>query len=78
LRANASVIENEANLATERKELGEERLRRINTRLQAIVPTNRMRDVTDASRGVVPNSVAECAHEPFAELATRNLAMAGD
>lgn len=78
LRADGSVIENAADLTTERKELGEERLQRINTRLQAIVPTNRMRDVTDASRGVVPNSIAECAREPFAEFATRNLAMAGD
>ena len=78
LRADGSVLEDATDLATERKSLGEERLQRINIRLQAIVPTNRMRDVTDASRGVVPNSVAECAHEPFAEFATRNLAMAGD
>ena len=78
LRANGSVIENAADLANERKELGEERLRKINARIQAIVPTNRMRDVTDASRGVVPNSVAECAHQQFVEFANRNLAMAGD
>lgn len=78
LRADGSVVENATDLAKERKELGEERLRRINARLQAIVPTNRMRDVTDASRGVVPNAVAECAHEQFIEFANRNLAMAGD
>jgi len=78
LRESGSVLEYAGDLAGQRKELGEERLRRINYRLQAIVPTNRMRDVTDASRGVVPNSVAECAQQPFVEFATRNLAMAGD
>jgi hypothetical protein len=46
--------------------------------LQAIVPTNRMREVTDASRGVVPNTVAECALQPFVEFINRNLAVAGD
>ncbi|MFN0112622.1 MAG: dihydroxy-acid dehydratase [Blastocatellia bacterium] len=78
LRADSSVVENASDLATERKELGKERLRRINARLQAIVPTNRMRDVTDAARGVIPNSVAECAQEQFVEFSNRNLAMAGD
>lgn len=78
LRADGSVVENAPDLAKERKEIGEERLRRINARLQAIVPTNRMRDVTDAARGVIPNSVAECAHEQFVEFRNRNLAMAGD
>jgi dihydroxyacid dehydratase/phosphogluconate dehydratase len=78
LRADGSVVENAADLAKERKEIGEERLRKINARLQAIVPTNRMRDVTDAARGVIPNSVAECAHEQFVEFRNRNLAMAGD
>ena len=78
LRQNGSVNESTSDLATERKELGQERLRRINYRLQDVVPTNRLRDVTDASRGVVPNSVAECAGQPFIEFANRNLAMAGD
>ncbi|MEO6726196.1 MAG: dihydroxy-acid dehydratase, partial [Blastocatellia bacterium] len=78
LRESKLVIEYAGDLAAERKELGEERLRRINYRLQAIVPTNRMRDVTDASRGVIPNSVAECARQPFIEFANRNLAMTGD
>nr|MDQ3009863.1 dihydroxy-acid dehydratase [Acidobacteriota bacterium] len=78
LRESGLVIEYAGDLAAERKELGEERLRRINYRLQAIVPTNRMRDVTDASRGVIPNSVAEYARQPFIEFASRNLAMAGD
>ncbi len=78
LRERGSVVEYAGDLTNERKELGEERLRRINQRLQAVVPTNRMRDVTDASRGVVPNSVAECALQPYIEFANRNLAMAGD
>ena len=78
LRETGNVVEETSDLATIRKELGEERLRRINYRLQAVVPTNRMRDVTDASRGVIPNSVAEYAQQPFVEFANRNLAMAGD
>lgn len=78
LRQNGSLLEDACDLATERKELGLERLRRINYRMLDIVPTNRMRDVTDASRGVVPNAVAECAGQPFIEFANRNLAMAGD
>jgi dihydroxyacid dehydratase/phosphogluconate dehydratase len=78
LRQDGSVVESVSDLAIERKELGEERLRRINHRLQDVVPTNRMRDVTDASRGVIPNSVAECAQQLFIEFANRNLAMAGD
>jgi dihydroxyacid dehydratase/phosphogluconate dehydratase len=65
-------------LAASRRELGAERLRRINERLQVIVPTNRMRDVTDAAHGVVPLVVAECATEPFAEFAQKHLALAGD
>ncbi|HMY76170.1 MAG TPA: dihydroxy-acid dehydratase, partial [Blastocatellia bacterium] len=78
LRQTGSVLEDASDLATTRKEIGQERLRRINYRLSDIVPTNRMRDVTDAARGVVPNSVAECAGQPFIEFANRNLAMAGD
>lgn len=78
LHEDGSVVGHAGDLASERKELGEERLRRINYRLQAIVPTNRLRDVTDASHGVVPNSVAEYARQPFIEFANRNLAMAGD
>jgi dihydroxyacid dehydratase/phosphogluconate dehydratase len=78
LRASGEVAEDVSDLAAGRRELGEERLRRMSYRLQAIVPTNRMRDVTDASRGVVPNSVAECAQQPFVEFANRNLAITGD
>ncbi len=78
LRESGKVVEETSDLAALRKELGEERLRRINYRMQAVVPTNRMRDVTDAARGVIPNSVAECARQPFVEFANRNLVMAGD
>ncbi len=46
-------------LEEERRQLGEVRLRRINARRRVIVPTNRMRDVTDAAHGVVPRAVAE-------------------
>jgi hypothetical protein len=71
-------VADSADLAASRKELGSERLRRIHERLLDIAPTNRMRDVTDAARGVVPNAVAECARQPFEEFPHRNLAVAGD
>ena len=75
---NGSVVEYTGDLASERKDLGAERLRRIHARLQAVVPTNRMRDVTDAARGVIPNAVAECAQQPFVAFSQRVLAQAGD
>ncbi len=78
LRERDEVVAYAGSLADQRSELGAERLRRINYRLQDIVPTNRMRDVTDASRGVVPNVVAECAIQTFVEFADRNLALASD
>ncbi|HEY6401694.1 MAG TPA: dihydroxy-acid dehydratase [Blastocatellia bacterium] len=65
-------------LTDERRDLGVERLRRINRRLTDIAPTNRMRDVTDASHGVVPNAVAESASQTYVEFANRNLALASD
>lgn len=73
-----SLAEYTGDLASERKDLGAERLRRIHARLQAVVPTNRMRDVTDAARGVIPNAVAECAQQPFVAFSQRVLAQAGD
>ena len=60
LRDRGAVAAYAGDLAAERHEIGEVRLQRIEDRLRAIVPTNRMRDVTDAARGVVPNAVAEC------------------
>jgi dihydroxyacid dehydratase/phosphogluconate dehydratase len=78
LRENNEVVAYAGNLADERGELGAERLRRINHRLLDIVPTNRMRDVTDASRGVTSNAVAECALQTFVEFDHRNLAIASD
>ncbi|HVI72705.1 MAG TPA: hypothetical protein VM656_14620, partial [Pyrinomonadaceae bacterium] len=65
-------------LTAERREVGAERLRRINRRLLDIAPTNRMRDVTDAANGVAPNAVAECVSQTFVEFADRNLALASD
>jgi dihydroxyacid dehydratase/phosphogluconate dehydratase len=76
LRENNQLAANAGNLADERREIGAERLRKINDRLLDIVPTNRMRDVTDAARGVVPNAVAEYALQPFVEFMHRNLAFA--
>jgi hypothetical protein len=78
LRESNEVVAYAGNLGAERRELGAERLRRINYRRLDIVPTNRMRDVTDASRGVTPNAVAECALQTFIEFENRNLALASD
>jgi dihydroxyacid dehydratase/phosphogluconate dehydratase len=78
LRERGEVVAYAGRLSDERRELGAERLRLINRRLLDIVPTNRMRDVTDAAHGVVPNSVAECALHTFVEFANRNLALASD
>jgi dihydroxy-acid dehydratase len=78
LREHQEVKAEAGDLAELRRDLGSERLRRINYRLSGIVPTNRMRDVTDASHGVVPNAVAECALQTFVEFANRDLALAGD
>jgi dihydroxyacid dehydratase/phosphogluconate dehydratase len=78
LRENNRVVAYSGDLADDRREIGAERLRKIDHRLLDIVPTNRMRDVTDASRGVAPNAVAECARQTFIEFANRNLAMASD
>jgi dihydroxyacid dehydratase/phosphogluconate dehydratase len=60
------LIASTANLAQEREALGKERLERIRERRERLVaPTNVMRDVTDAARGVVPLAVAEAAREPY-------------
>jgi dihydroxy-acid dehydratase len=66
------------NLAAERQTLGAERLQRIRQRRLQIVPTNRMDNVTDASRGVVPVGLAECATESVGPLLKLQLAQAGD
>lgn len=78
LRERHEVVAEAGDLAAQRSELGAERLRRINYRLTAIAPTNRMRDVSDAAHGVVPNAVAECALQTFIEFANRDLAVASD
>ena len=49
----------EGDLREVRSELRAPRMARIRERAKVIVPTNRLRDVTDASRGVVPLIVAE-------------------
>ncbi len=78
LREQGVVEAHTSGLTHERRELGAERLRRINRRLLDITPTNRMRDVTDAARGVVPNAVAESATETYMEFENSDLALAGD
>jgi dihydroxy-acid dehydratase len=78
LRENGAIVIYTSGLTAERRELGAERLRRINRRLLDIAPTNRMRDVTDAARGVVPEAVAECVLQTFVEFANRNLAIASN
>jgi dihydroxyacid dehydratase/phosphogluconate dehydratase len=59
LRESGEVTAYVGGLTDARRDVGIERLRRINRRLLDIAPTNRMRDVTDAAQGVVPNAVAE-------------------
>jgi dihydroxyacid dehydratase/phosphogluconate dehydratase len=78
LRESGEVTAYTGGLTDARRDLGVERLRRINRRLLDIAPTNRMRDVTDAAYGVVPNAVAECASQTYVEFANSNLALASD
>ncbi len=78
LQASGTIQPSKENLPDSRQALGAERLQRINKRLLEIVPTNRMRDVTDASRGVIPNVLAEAASESYQPVATNALAQAGD
>jgi dihydroxyacid dehydratase/phosphogluconate dehydratase len=78
LRETGDVTPFSGDLASLRRELGDERLRNIHRRLLDVVPTNRMRDVTDAAHGVVPNSVAESAIESYVDFTQKNLAMASD
>ena len=78
LRETGTVRAFAGNLAAERQALGAERLQRIRQRRLQIVPTNRMDNVTDASRGVVPVGLAECATESVGPLLKLHLAQAGD
>lgn len=78
LRETGTVQAFAGNLAAERRALGEERLQRIRQRRLQIVPTNRMDSVTDASRGVIPLGLAECATESVAPLLQLHMAQAGD
>jgi len=73
LRENGEIVVYTSGVTAERRDLGAERLRRISRRLLDIAPTNRMRDVTDASHGVVPEAVAECASQTFVEFACLNV-----
>jgi dihydroxy-acid dehydratase len=45
-------------LGEERAKLGEERMHRLRERQRRVAATNRLRDCTDASRGVVPVAIA--------------------
>ncbi|HKQ93101.1 MAG TPA: dihydroxy-acid dehydratase [Blastocatellia bacterium] len=78
LRETGEIVAYTSGLTAARREVGAERLRRINRRLLDIAPTNRMRDVTDAANGVAPNAVAECVLQTFVEFAEGNLALASD
>jgi len=55
----------EDDLGEVRQDLGRERCRRIRERRMRIAATNRLSDVTDASRGVVPSCVAEEATQVY-------------
>ncbi len=67
LQKDGTIQAAKENLSVTRKAIGAERLQRINRRLLEVVPTNRMRDVTDAARGVIPNALAEAVNvqQPF-------------
>jgi dihydroxyacid dehydratase/phosphogluconate dehydratase len=78
LRERGVIIPFTEDLSIARHEPGAARLQRINARLRDISPTNRMRDVTDAAHGVVPNAVAECVLVSFAASAPEPVALAGD
>jgi dihydroxyacid dehydratase/phosphogluconate dehydratase len=54
-----------ADLRKLRRDLGAERLQRIQERRRRVAATNRMHDVTDASRGVVPLVVAQEATRAY-------------
>ena len=77
LRERGEIAPFTGELTQDRRELGNARLRRINERRRMIVPTNRMQDVTDASRGVVPRAVAEEATKSYQEYLHDALAFAG-
>ena len=78
LRERGEALPFTGDLAQERRGLGQERRQRIEQRRLVIVPTNRMDNVTDSSRGVVPLALAESAAESLSELAYKHLALAGD
>jgi hypothetical protein len=59
------LIRWQGNLAEARRSLGAVRRRRMIARQARIAVTNRLHDVTDAGRGVVPQLVAEEATRPY-------------
>jgi dihydroxy-acid dehydratase len=54
-----------ADLRELRRDLGAERIQRIQERRRQVAATNRMHDVTDASQGVVPLVVAQEAARAY-------------
>ncbi len=78
LRERGEALAFTGDLATERQTLGQERLRHIEQRRLVIVPTNRMDNVTDSSRGVVPQALAAAATLALPETAQSHLARASD
>jgi dihydroxy-acid dehydratase len=63
--AAGRLVRWEADLSELRRDLGVQRQERLRERQRQIAATNRLRDVTDASRGVVPLAVAEEATLAF-------------
>ncbi|NOT59492.1 MAG: dihydroxy-acid dehydratase, partial [Acidobacteria bacterium] len=78
LQKDGTIQESKENLVVTRKAIGKKRLQTINKRLLEVVPTNRMRDVTDAARGVIPNALAEAVGESYQPTVKNALAQAGD
>jgi dihydroxy-acid dehydratase len=59
------LVPGSADLRHPRRDLGAERLQRIQERRRRVAATNRMHDITDASRGVVPLLVAQEADRAY-------------
>ena len=77
LRASGEIKPMAVDVRQLRSELRDARLARIRERAKVIVPTNRLRDVTDAARGVVPRIVAEALlHAVDSEQDVESLASA--
>jgi dihydroxy-acid dehydratase len=78
LREHGKTLAFTGDLASERQALGHARRQRIERRRLVIVPTNRMDNVTDSARGVIPLALAAAASQSLFETTQSLLARASD